>query len=146
MWSIVDEVKKLSEMGIREVTLLGQNVNSYCDRQEKVDVDGQPDAAKPTLSRGFTTIYKRKATGTRFTHLLDQVSAVDPEMRVRFTSPHPKDFPDDLLDLMQSRPNIAKNIHLPAQSGSSSCLERMRRVCEHFEILSSISAYIDENF
>lgn len=48
-------------------------------------------------------------------------------MRVRFTSPHPKDFPDDLLQLMQDRPNICKSIHLPAQSGSSSCLERMRR-------------------
>lgn len=48
-------------------------------------------------------------------------------MRIRFTSPHPKDFPDDLLTLMSSRANIAKCIHLPAQSGSSTCLDRMRR-------------------
>lgn len=48
-------------------------------------------------------------------------------MRIRFTSPHPKDFPDDLLTLMKERANICKSIHLPAQSGSTSCLERMRR-------------------
>lgn len=122
--SIVDEVKRLSDMGIKEVTLLGQNVNSYCDRTIQQQLD---DAYE--MSKGFRTVYKKKkSTGARFTHLLEQVSSVDPEMRIRFTSPHPKDFPDDLLDLMRSRPNIAKNIHLPAQSGSSSCLERMRRV------------------
>lgn len=111
-------------MGIREVTLLGQNVNSYCDRT----IEKSDKTAEYQMSKGFTSVTKRKQGGARFTHLLEQVSNVNPEMRIRFTSPHPKDFPDDLLDLMCSRPNIAKNIHLPAQSGSSTCLERMRRV------------------
>lgn len=76
---------------------------------------------------GFKTIYKRKEGGRRFTELLDKVSQIDPEMRIRFTSPHPKDFPTDLLHLIAERPNICNSIHLPIQSGSNSVLERMRR-------------------
>lgn len=74
------------------MTLLGQNVNSFRDTSE---VQFR-SAAAPGLSRGFSTIYKAKEGGLRFTHLLDQVSRVDPEMRIRFTSPHPKDFPDEV--------------------------------------------------
>jgi tRNA-2-methylthio-N6-dimethylallyladenosine synthase len=55
------------------------------------------------------------------------MSQIVPEMRIRFTSPHPKDFPLDLIKLIQNRPNICKFIHMPAQSGSSKVLERMRR-------------------
>ncbi|XP_055229298.2 mitochondrial tRNA methylthiotransferase CDK5RAP1 isoform X6 [Gorilla gorilla gorilla] len=135
--SILEEVKKLSEQvilpprppkvlglqGLKEVTLLGQNVNSFRDNSEV-----QFNNAVPTnLSRGFTTNYKTKQGGLRFAHLLDQVSRVDPEMRIRFTSPHPKDFPDEVLQLIHERDNICKQIHLPAQSGSSRVLEAMRR-------------------
>uniref|UniRef100_A0A8I5TC80 Mitochondrial tRNA methylthiotransferase CDK5RAP1 n=1 Tax=Pongo abelii TaxID=9601 RepID=A0A8I5TC80_PONAB len=121
--SILEEVKKLSEQGLKEVTLLGQNVNSFRDNSEV-----QFNNAVPTnLSRGFTTNYKTKQGGLRFAHLLDQVSRVDPEMRIRFTSPHPKDFPDEVLQLIHERENICKQIHLPAQSGSSRVLEAMRR-------------------
>lgn len=59
-------------------------------------------------------------------HTPTHTSAV-PEMRVRFTSPHPKDFPDDLLHLMRERPNLCNSVHLPAQSGSTEVLKRMRR-------------------
>ncbi|XP_063139213.1 mitochondrial tRNA methylthiotransferase CDK5RAP1 isoform X3 [Rattus norvegicus] len=59
--------------------------------------------------------------------LSEQVSRIDPEMRIRFTSPHPKDFPDEVLQLIRERHNICKQIHLPAQSGSSRVLEAMRR-------------------
>lgn len=79
------------------------------------------------MSKGFSTIYKPKIGGKCFIDLIDEASRINPEMRIRFTSPHPKDFPDDLLFLMNERPNICKTIHLPAQSGSSSCLDRMRR-------------------
>lgn len=122
--SVVDELKRLSSEGVKEVTLLGQNVNSYCDDSVLDDVPRTPN---DLLSRGFKTVYKPKVGGRRFTDLLDKVSLIDPEMRIRFTSPHPKDFPDDLLYLMKERPNICKQIHLPAQSGSSSVLESMRR-------------------
>ncbi|XP_042743393.1 mitochondrial tRNA methylthiotransferase CDK5RAP1 [Lagopus leucura] len=121
--SILQEVKILSDQGVKEVTLLGQNVNSFRDMSE-VQFHS---AAAPVLSRGFSTVYKAKPGGLRFAHLLDQVSRIDPEMRIRFTSPHPKDFPDEVLQLIQERHNICKQLHLPAQSGSTRVLEAMRR-------------------
>ncbi|KAM5304813.1 mitochondrial tRNA methylthiotransferase CDK5RAP1 isoform 1-T1 [Glossophaga mutica] len=111
------------ERGLKEVTLLGQNVNSFRDNSE-VQFN---NAVSTNLSRGFSTNYKTKQGGLRFSHLLDQVSRIDPEMRIRFTSPHPKDFPDEVLQLIHERDNICKQIHLPAQSGSSRVLEAMRR-------------------
>lgn len=80
--------------------------------------------AHPELSPGFKTIYKPRTGGLTFAHLLDTLSATFPEMRFRFTSPHPKDFPDDLIALLRDRPNVCRAIHLPAQSGSSR-LERL---------------------
>ncbi|KFV91363.1 CDK5 regulatory subunit-associated protein 1, partial [Fulmarus glacialis] len=123
--SILQEVRMLSDQGVKEVTLLGQNVNSFRDLSE---VQFQ-SAAAPVLSRGFSTVYKAKPGGLRFAHLLDQVSRIDPEMRIRFTSPHPKDFPDEasVLQLIQERHNICKHLHLPAQSGSTRVLEAMQR-------------------
>uniref|UniRef100_A0A667G2N1 Mitochondrial tRNA methylthiotransferase CDK5RAP1 n=1 Tax=Lynx canadensis TaxID=61383 RepID=A0A667G2N1_LYNCA len=121
--SILEEVRKLSEQGLKEVTLLGQNVNSFRDSSE-IQFN---NAVSTNLSRGFSTNYKPKQGGLRFAHLLDHVSRVDPEMRIRFTSPHPKDFPDEVLQLIHERDNICKQIHLPAQSGSSRVLEAMRR-------------------
>ncbi|KAK1337398.1 hypothetical protein QTO34_002024, partial [Cnephaeus nilssonii] len=98
--SILEEVRKLSEQGLKEVTLLGQNVNSYRDNSE-VQFN---NAVSTNLSRGFSTNYKTKQGGLRFAHLLDQV-----------------------LQLIHERDNICKQIHLPAQSGSSRVLEAMRR-------------------
>ncbi|XP_047396530.1 mitochondrial tRNA methylthiotransferase CDK5RAP1 isoform X2 [Sciurus carolinensis] len=121
--SILEEVRKLSDQGLKEVTLLGQNVNSFRDSSE-IQFN---NAVSTNLSRGFTANYKAKQGGLRFSHLLDQVSRVDPEMRIRFTSPHPKDFPDEVLQLIHERDNICKQIHLPAQSGSSRVLDAMRR-------------------
>lgn len=82
--------------GVKEVTLLGQNVNSYRDLSES-QYYGIPDRSQQTqLSDGFKTVYKSKAGGRRFSDLLEKVSEVDPEMRIRFTAPHPKDFPDEV--------------------------------------------------
>lgn len=97
MESILREVQQLSDQGYKEVTLLGQNVNSY----KYQDID--------------------------FTRLMDEASQVDPEMRFRFSSPHPKDFPEPLLHLIAERPNLCNYIHIPAQAGSDTMLERMRR-------------------
>ncbi len=97
MESILDELKRLSDQGYKEVTLLGQNVNSYLDGERT------------------------------FTRLMDEASRVDPEMRIRFSSPHPKDFPVELLHLIAERPNLCNYIHIPAQSGNDNVLERMRR-------------------
>ncbi|XP_055364797.1 CDK5 regulatory subunit-associated protein 1 isoform X2 [Betta splendens] len=109
--------------GVKEVTLLGQNVNSYRDTSEEQFCD----SGLTKLSRGFKTVYRTKQGGMRFSDLLDSVSCIDPNMRIRFMSPHPKDFPDEVLHLIAERSNICKHIHLPAQSGSSQILTRMRR-------------------
>jgi tRNA A37 methylthiotransferase MiaB len=69
----------------------------------------------------------RDGNGIRFAELMDRVSDLAPEVRFRFTSPHPKDFPDPLLDIIASKANVCKQIHLPAQSGSTTMLQRMRR-------------------
>ncbi len=97
MESILGEIRQLSDEGYKEVTLLGQNVNSYKDGENT------------------------------FTTLMDAASLINPEIRFRFSSPHPKDFPDDLLHLIAERPNLCNYIHIPAQAGSDSMLERMRR-------------------
>jgi len=95
--SILDELQQLSDQGYKEVTLLGQNVNSYDDGENS------------------------------FADLMYKASQVDPEMRIRFSSPHPKDFPEELLEIIAEQPNLCNYIHIPAQSGNNEVLERMRR-------------------
>ena len=95
--TIVAEAQSLFDNGYREVTLLGQNVNSY--RTGEVD----------------------------FPELLRRVAEISPLLRVRFATSHPKDMSDRLLDTMASMPNICRSIHLPAQSGATTMLERMNR-------------------
>jgi len=69
----------------------------------------------------------RHGSGPRFADLMDAVSDAAPEVRFRFTSPHPKDFPDSILDVIAAKPNVCKQVHLPAQSGNTDMLFRMRR-------------------
>ena len=95
--TIVAEARSLFENGYREVTLLGQNVNSY----RTGDVD--------------------------FPELVRRVASVSPLLRVRFATSHPKDMSDGLLEVMASMPNVCRAIHLPAQSGATSMLGRMNR-------------------
>lgn len=121
--SIVAEVKALAEQGVKEVTLLGQNVNSYRDRTAQEE----QDSLKATPVPGFSTVYKPKTGGTPFAALLRSVAQAVPDMRIRFTSPHPKDFSDEVLEVIRDHPNVCKQLHLPAQSGNTQVLERMRR-------------------
>ncbi|KAK6739999.1 hypothetical protein RB195_008460 [Necator americanus] len=123
--SIIEEVRRLSDEGVKQVTLLGQNVNSYRDMSESTHFMQEPTAT--TAVPGFSTVYKPKTGGRTFATLLEKISDIDPEMRVRFTSPHPKDFPIELIRLIKERPNICNQLHLPAQSGDDATLERMGR-------------------
>lgn len=100
--SILRELADLRRRGFREVTLLGQNVNSY--RHEHPD--------------GIVT---------DFPALLEMVATAAPDMRIRFTTSHPKDMSDKTLETMAAHPNIARHIHLPVQSGSDSVLLAMNR-------------------
>ncbi|KAM3133495.1 hypothetical protein pb186bvf_014337 [Paramecium bursaria] len=119
--SILKEIQLLKEKGIKEITLLGQNVNSYFYKKEEIESQHQN-------TEGFKELYKlRQGNGVRFDQLLEMVAKSFPEMRIRFISPHPKDFPDRVLNMVQQYPNIAKSIHIPCQSGSNTVLQRMRR-------------------
>ncbi|XP_011185303.2 CDK5RAP1-like protein [Zeugodacus cucurbitae] len=123
--SIVQEVQALRDSGVKEVTLLGQNVNSY--RDIITNADNKQEIANSKMAPGFSTVYKPKIGGMRFDELLRQVAETAPEMRIRFTSPHPKDFSEDVLRVIRDYPNVCKNLHLPAQSGNDAVLDRMRR-------------------
>ncbi|KAL7439797.1 hypothetical protein ACHAXH_005744 [Discostella pseudostelligera] len=134
MESVVEETRRLlNEEGIKEIVLLGQNVNSYHDvrgekgRGKSMVTDGESSSYR-TSNDGFSNMFRlRHGDGYRFADLLEAVSDLSPELRIRFTSPHPKDYPPPLLSLMAERNNICKHLHMPAQSGSSAVLERMRR-------------------
>ncbi len=97
---IIEEVKQMIEKGYKEITLLGQNVNSYGLDFEDNDYS--------------------------FANLLDELSDLDIE-RIRFTTSHPKDFSDDLIDVIARKPNVMPYIHLPVQSGSNKVLKKMNR-------------------
>ena len=127
--SILDEVRYLRDDGIKEITLLGQNVNSYHDRTFINDANPTTTSAGHMNSAGFSEMFKLRGgeEGARFADLMDMVSDAAPEVRFRFTSPHPKDFPDSILDVIASKANVCKQIHVPAQSGNTDMLFRMRR-------------------
>ena len=125
--TIVSEVTHLVRQGVKEVTLLGQNVNSYRDISTPAHSNHNSSNKVTNTSQGFKSIYKPKVGGLRFVDLLEKVADIDPEVRIRFTSPHPKDFPDEVLTLIADRPNICNQLHLPAQCGSTKVLEAMRR-------------------
>ena len=100
---LINEVNDLLKSGYKEVTLLGQNVNSY---------KWHPEGEKKPV---------------RFPDLLEMVAAISPELRVRFTTSHPKDLSDKLLRTIAKHPNICRHIHLPVQSGSNAILKKMNR-------------------
>jgi tRNA-2-methylthio-N6-dimethylallyladenosine synthase len=111
--SIVEEAKDLFAKGYREVTLLGQNVDSY--------KWSEAENNKAWLEKqGIEEV-------VNFAHLLEMVALVDPDLRVRFSTSHPKDIDDEVLHVMAKHDNICKYIHLPAQSGNSRILELMNR-------------------
>ncbi|KAA3617352.1 MAG: tRNA (N6-isopentenyl adenosine(37)-C2)-methylthiotransferase MiaB [Calditrichaeota bacterium] len=103
--NIVDEVKALADKGFKQVTLLGQNVNSY--KYEKYD----------------------------FADLIDMSSKVSGIERIRFTSPHPKDFPEKLLHIIAENDKVCKQIHLPLQAGNTRVLDMMNRTYSKDEFL-----------
>ncbi|MBO5748217.1 MAG: tRNA (N6-isopentenyl adenosine(37)-C2)-methylthiotransferase MiaB [Muribaculaceae bacterium] len=100
--SILNELADLRARGFKEAILLGQNVNSYRFEAENGEV-------------------------TDFTALLELVAQAAPDMRIRYTTSHPKDMTDETIEMMAKYPNIAKHIHLPVQSGSNSVLKAMNR-------------------
>lgn len=108
---ILDEVRELAEHGVREVTLIGQNVNSYGTKEKEIS----------------------------FSALLEQVNAIDGIDRIRFTTSHPKDLSDDLIDCFGRLDKLCKHLHLPVQSGSDNILKAMNRGYSRERYLSIVS-------
>lgn len=113
--SIINEVKNLQANGYKEVTLLGQNVDSYLYN------DG-------------------KGNATDFSQLLEKVALAVPDMRIRFTTSYPNDMTDQTLEIIAQYPNICRYIHLPVQSGSNNTLKLMKRKYTREEYLDRIAA------
>lgn len=119
MDSILSEIQGLSDKGFKEITLLGQNVNSYLD---------------PETQSGFAT-------------LLEKTAKINKNLRVRFTTSHPRDMSDELIETIAKHSNICKHIHLPVQSGSNKILKLMNRryTVEHYlEKVEKIKQLIPE--
>ena len=116
--SILREVRDLHDRGFKEVTLLGQNVNSY----------------------GLTPAGKRIEGGCSFAELLHKVAQSVPDMRVRFTTSNPEDMTDDILYAVAEEPNLCKHIHFPAQSGSTKILKLMNRKYTREQYLERVEA------
>lgn len=117
--SIVEEVKGLFDKGFKEITLLGQNVNSYRDEESQ----------------------------STFDVLISEIAKIDKSLRVRFTTSHPRDMSDKLIDAIAEHSNICKHIHLPVQSGSNRILKKMNRryTVEHYlGIIEKIKSKIPE--
>ncbi len=116
--SILAEVSDLHDKGFKEVTLLGQNVNSY----------------------GLLPNGKRPDDGTSFARLLTTVARAVPDMRVRFTTSNPEDMSDDILYAIAAEPNLCNHIHFPAQSGSDRILHLMNRKYTREQYLKKVEA------
>jgi tRNA-2-methylthio-N6-dimethylallyladenosine synthase len=97
---IIDEIQKLTKLGVKEVTLLGQNVNSYGNKLDH---------------------------GCNFVSLIKKINKIDGIERIRFTTSHPKDLSDELIDCFADVPKLCEHIHMPVQSGSNSVLKLMNR-------------------
>lgn len=121
--TIVQECKDLFNNGYREVTLLGQNVDSYRWNMSSKGVI--KDETIPT---------------TNFAQLMEMVALIHPDLRIRFSTSHPKDMTDDVLEIMAKYENICPYIHLPVQSGNTNVLDRMNRGYSREWYLDRISA------
>lgn len=111
--TILAEARQLLDEGYKEITLLGQNVNSYC--------------------------FEENGKTTTFAQLMEMTAQLSPTLRVRFATSHPKDISDELIKVIAQYPNVCKYIHLPVQAGSTSMLKRMKRVYTREQYLERIA-------
>ncbi len=133
--SILAEIQELSQKGFKEITLLGQNVDSY------LWYGGG-------LKKNFENASEmQKATATNFSKLLDMVALANPKMRIRFSTSNPQDMTLDVIRTMAEHKNICNHIHLPVQSGSNRILKEMNRlhtIEEYFELIDNIRKIIPD--
>ncbi|WP_417874308.1 tRNA (N6-isopentenyl adenosine(37)-C2)-methylthiotransferase MiaB [Xanthomarina gelatinilytica] len=133
--SILEEINDLWARGFKEITLLGQNVDSYLwyGGGLKKDFDKASDI--------------QKATAVNFANLLDMCAKAQPHMRIRFSTSNPQDLTLDVIETMAKHHNICKHIHLPVQSGSNRILKAMNRLHtreEYFQLIDNIKRLIPD--
>ncbi|MFZ4574443.1 MAG: MiaB/RimO family radical SAM methylthiotransferase [Phycisphaerales bacterium] len=147
---IVDECKKLAETGVIEITLLGQTVNHYrFEHGASISING---IQQPQKGRSFTGGHRRDpfagAQVTTFAELLRRIHDEVPEIkRLRFVTSYPRDFGDDVLEVIRDHHRICRYLHVPAQSGSNRMLQMMNRgytVEEYLEFLDRARAFLDQ--
>lgn len=125
--SIVAECRDLFDKGYREVTLLGQNVDSYKWKSKVESSESEVESSASDIE-------------TNFANLLEMVALIDPDLRVRFSTSHPKDITDDVLYAINKYDNICNYIHLPVQSGNSRILDLMNRTYDREWYINRIDA------
>ncbi len=147
---IIDECKHLADAGVIEVTLLGQTVNHYrFEHGAAVSIDG---VTQPQKGRTYKGSHHRDAlTGERVTTFADLLRRIHEEVpaiqRLRFVTSYPRDFGDDVLEVIRDSPRICRYLHVPAQSGSNRVLKKMNRgytVEEYYEFLDRARAILDQ--
>jgi len=124
--SIINEAKDLFNKGYREITLLGQNVDSFKwspTNNNKIKLEKQSD--------NIDIVY--------FSDLLEMTANISPDLRIRFSTSHPKDITNDVLSVMKKYENVCKYIHLPAQSGNSRILKKMNRTYDRNWYINKIN-------
>ena len=124
---ILKEVEQLAKEGYKEITLLGQNVNSYMrvEREREKLFDAKENNNNPDKIDSFAKLLRA----------VNQIEGIE---KIRFTSPHPKDFTDDVIEAIKKCDKVSKLIHLPLQSGSTSVLKAMNRVYTKEQYLSLV--------
>src|SRR5690606_33995895 len=147
---ILDECRRLADAGVIEVTLLGQTVNHYrFEHDAAVEVNG---VLQPQKGRTYKGGHNRDAfAGERVTTFADLLHRIHEEVpairRLRFVTSYPRDFGDDVLEVMRDCERICRYLHVPAQSGSNRILKMMNRgytVEEYFEFLDRARSYLDQ--
>ena len=124
---ILKEVEQLAKEGYKEITLLGQNVNSYMrvEQEKEKMLDANENNNNPDKIDSFAKLLRA----------VNQIEGIE---KIRFTSPHPKDFTDDVIEAIKKCDKVSKLIHLPLQSGSTSVLKAMNRVYTKEQYLSLV--------
>lgn len=147
---IVDECKRLADSGVIEITLLGQTVNHYrFEHGAAVSLDG---VTQPQKGRSYAGGHSRDPfAGTNTTTFADLLAMIHDEVpeiqRLRFVTSYPRDFGDDVLQVMRDHPRICRYLHVPAQSGSNRILEKMNRgytVEEYLDFLDRSRAFLHQ--
>ena len=129
--SILKEIEELWKTGYKEITLLGQNVDSYL---------WYGGGLKKDFDKASSM---QQATAVKFEHLLEMVALAYPKMRIRFSTSNPQDMHEEVLHVISNYPNVCKHIHLPVQSGSNRILKEMNRLHSREEYMALIDRIKD---